>query len=200
MSAALDNSFAAVAGSENGSHHGGWGVLIDLSAVATVATAVGGGGVVDSGVNSSDDKVSVESAPLFGVDVLNDSPTFSVNIDLMPDSPMDNEVSMVSIHFTLVCLIIWKVTRLASPIALLSSSAFCLKQVLSCATWMKLRMISSRTNSVDLPTDFCRKKSGNWQLGGAAEWINSAPAHEEAIGGVALERGVSGKISLSSEF
>ena len=65
---------------------------------------------------------------------------------------------------------------------------------------MKLRMISSRTNSVDLPTDFCRKKSGNWQLGGAAEWINSAPAHEEAIGGVALERGVSGKISLSSEF
>jgi len=44
------------------------------------------------------------------------------------------------------------------------------------------------------------KKNRNWQLGGAAKWINAAPAHKEAIGGVALEREVSGKISLSSDF
>ena len=49
---------------------------------------------------------------------------------------------------------------------------------------------------VDLPSDFCQKKSRNWQLGGAAEWINATPPHEEAIGGVALEREVSGKIYL----
>jgi hypothetical protein len=49
----------------------GGGGLVDMSAIATVATVVGGG-LVDSLVNSSDDKVSVESAPVFGVGVLND--------------------------------------------------------------------------------------------------------------------------------
>ena len=44
------------------------------------------------------------------------------------------------------------------------------------------------------------KKNRNWQLGGAAEWINTTPPHEEAIRGVALEREVSGKISLSSDL
>ena len=53
---------------------------------------------------------------------------------------------------------------------------------------------------VDLPSDFCQKQSRNWQLGGAAEWINATPPHEEAIGTVALEREVSGKISLSSDL
>ena len=52
--------------------------------------------MVDSLVNSSDDKISVESAPLFGVGVLNDSPTFSEHNDLMPDSPTDNKVSKYS--------------------------------------------------------------------------------------------------------
>ena len=94
MSVALDNLFAAVPASEDSSSHEGGG-LVDLSIVATVAT-VGGGGLVDSLVNSSDDKISVESAPLFGVGVLNDSPTFSEHNDLMPDSPTDNKVSKYS--------------------------------------------------------------------------------------------------------
>jgi len=46
VSVALDNLFAAVAASKDSNCHGGGGVLVDLSTVATVATAVGRG-VVD---------------------------------------------------------------------------------------------------------------------------------------------------------
>ena len=53
---------------------------------------------------------------------------------------------------------------------------------------------------VDLPLDFCQKNSRNWQLGGAAEWIHATPPHEDAIGAEALEREVSGKISLLFEL
>jgi hypothetical protein len=42
----------------------------------------------------------------------------------------------------------------------------------------------------------CQNNSRNWQLGGAAKWINATPPHEDAIGTEALEREVSGKISL----
>ena len=44
MSEALDNSFAAVATNNDSSNTGGEGGLVDLSAVETVAAAVGGGG------------------------------------------------------------------------------------------------------------------------------------------------------------
>jgi len=69
---ALDNSFAAV-------DTGGEGGLVDLSTVETVATTVGGGEVLSvnfASDDSSDVKESEESAPLFGVEVLNGSPTF----------------------------------------------------------------------------------------------------------------------------
>jgi hypothetical protein len=46
VSVALDNLFTAVAASKDSNCHGGGGVLVDLSTVATVATAVGRG-VVD---------------------------------------------------------------------------------------------------------------------------------------------------------
>jgi hypothetical protein len=46
----------------------------------------------------------------------------------------------------------------------------------------------------------CQKNSRNWQLGGAAEWIHATPPHEDAIGAEALEREVSGKISLLFEL
>jgi hypothetical protein len=76
----------------------GGGGLVTLSAFATVATVVGGG-FVNSLVDSSNDKVvSVHSAPLLGISVLNDSPTFSEHNDLMPDSPMDNKVSKYSFY------------------------------------------------------------------------------------------------------
>ncbi len=71
--------------------------MVDLRDVTTAAT-VGRGGV-DSLANSSDDE---ESASLFGVGVLNDSPTysptFSEDNDLTPDSPTDNEVSKYSFY------------------------------------------------------------------------------------------------------
>ena len=57
--------------------------------------------MVDSVLNSRDDKVSVESAPLFGVGVLNDSPTFSEHNDLMPDLPTSREMSSVDCMLSL---------------------------------------------------------------------------------------------------
>ena len=58
----------------------------------------GGGGEVLSVVNSSNDEDSEESESLFGVEVLNGSPTFSDNNDQMADLPMDNEVSKYSFY------------------------------------------------------------------------------------------------------
>jgi hypothetical protein len=94
---ALDNLFAAVAASKDSGHHGRGGGLVDLSAVATVATTVGEG-LDDSLVNSSNDKVSIKSALLLGIGVFNDSPNFTEHNDLMPDLPTDNKVSKRSIN------------------------------------------------------------------------------------------------------
>ena len=72
----------------------GKGGLVTLSAFATVANVVGEG-FINSSVDSSDDKVvSVHSAQLLGIG----SPNFSDHNDLMPDSPMDNEVSKYSFY------------------------------------------------------------------------------------------------------
>ncbi len=54
--------------------------------------------MVNSSNDSSDDKDSEELAPLFGIEVLNGSPTFSYNNDQMADSPTDNEVSKYSFY------------------------------------------------------------------------------------------------------
>ena len=103
----------------------GEGGLVDLSAVETVAAAVGGEDVlsVNSSDDSSDDKESEESEPLFGVEVLNGSPTFSVNIDLMPDLPTDNKVSKYSFYSHLTHYVeghkISKSNRAADEICLL---------------------------------------------------------------------------------
>ena len=48
--------------------------------------------------DSSDVKESEESVPLFGVEVLNGGPTFSLDNDQMADSPTDNEVSKYSFY------------------------------------------------------------------------------------------------------
>ena len=97
VSDALDNSFAAGATYNDSGNTGGEGGLVDLSsAVETVAAAVEGGEVLS--VNSSDDEESKESVPLFGVELVNGSPTFSLDNDQMADSPMDNEVSKYSIY------------------------------------------------------------------------------------------------------
>ena len=93
VSEALDNSFAAVATSNESGQHEGEGDIVDSSAVENVAATVGGGGEVLSVVNSSNDEDSEESESLFGVEVLNGSPTFLDNNDQMADSPTDNEVS-----------------------------------------------------------------------------------------------------------
>ena len=94
-----DNSFAAGASTYN---TGGEGGLVDFSAVETVAAAaaVGGGEVhsVNSSDDSSDDEESKESVPLFGVELVNGSPTFSLDNDQMADSPTDNEVSKYSFY------------------------------------------------------------------------------------------------------
>ncbi len=78
MSEALNNSFAAgdvLNNSFDVVDTGGEGGLVDLSTVETVAaTAVGGGEVLSvnsASHDSSDVEESDESAPLFGVEVLN---------------------------------------------------------------------------------------------------------------------------------
>ena len=125
MSEALHNSFASVATNNDISNTGGEGGLVDLSAAETVAAAVGGEEVlsVNSSDDSSDDKESEESEPLFGVEVLNGSPTFSVNIDLMPDLPTDNKVSKYSFYSHLTHYVeghkISKSNRAADEICLL---------------------------------------------------------------------------------
>ena len=100
VSDALDNSFAAGATYNDSGNTGGEGGLVDLSAVGTVAAAVGGGEVhsVNSSDDSSDDEESKESVPLFGVELVNGSPTFSLDNDQMADSPTDNEVSKYSFY------------------------------------------------------------------------------------------------------
>jgi hypothetical protein len=45
-----------------------------------------------------DDKESRESVPLFGVDLVDGSPTFSLDNDQVADSPTDNEVSKYSFY------------------------------------------------------------------------------------------------------
>jgi len=105
VSDALDNSFAtgdALDNSFDVVDTGGEGGLVDLSMVETVAAAAVGGGEVLSVNSASDDSSDVEesdkSAPLFGVEVLNGSPTFSLENDQMADSPTDNEVSKYSFY------------------------------------------------------------------------------------------------------
>ena len=105
MSDALDNSFAAgdaLDKSFDAVDTGGEGGLVDLSTVESVAAAAVGGGEVLSVNLASDDSSDVEEsdklAPLFGVAVLNGSPTFSLENDQMADSPTDNEVSKCSFY------------------------------------------------------------------------------------------------------
>ena len=75
---ALDDSF-------DRADTGGEGGLVDLSTVESVATAAVGGGEVLSVNSASDESRDVEesdeSAPLFGVEVVNGSPTFSLEND-----------------------------------------------------------------------------------------------------------------------
>jgi len=105
VSDALDNSFTvgdALDKSLDAVDTGGEEGLVDLSTVESVAAAAGGGGEVlsvdSASDDSSDDEESDKSAPLFGVEVINGSPTFSLENDQMPDSPTDNEVSKYSFH------------------------------------------------------------------------------------------------------
>jgi hypothetical protein len=51
--------------------------------------------------NSSDDEDSEELESLFGIEMLNSSPTFSVNNDQIADSLTDNEVSKYSFYTSL---------------------------------------------------------------------------------------------------
>ncbi len=84
MSDALDNSFAVVATYNDSGNTGGEGGLVDLSAVETVAAVVGGGeflSVNSASDDSSDVEESEELVPLFGVEVLNVSPTISLDND-----------------------------------------------------------------------------------------------------------------------
>jgi len=121
--------------------------------------------VVDSVLNSSDDKVSVQLAPLSGIGVLNDSPTFSEHNDLMPDLPTDNEVSKYSFYSCLSHYMeghkISKSNRAAVELCLLSEAGAFMRNMdpmkkdkkdrpflLSISTsLMKLRMLSSRMKS-----------------------------------------------------
>ncbi len=105
MSDALDNSFTvgdALDKSFDAVDTGGEGGLVDLSTVESVAAAPVGGGEVLSVNSASDEPSDVEesdeSAPLFGVEVVNGSPTFSLENDQMADSPTDNEVGKYSFH------------------------------------------------------------------------------------------------------
>ena len=84
MSDALDNSFAVVATYNDSGNTGEEGGLVDLSAVETVAAAVGGGEVLSvnsASDDSSDVEESEELVPLFGVEVLNVSPAFLLDND-----------------------------------------------------------------------------------------------------------------------
>jgi hypothetical protein len=101
VSDALDNSFTRGATyNDDSGNTGGEGGLVELSAVETVAVTMGGGDVlsVNSSDDSGDDEESKESVPLFGVELVNGSPTFSLDNDQMADSPTDNEVSKYSFY------------------------------------------------------------------------------------------------------
>ncbi len=51
-------------------------------------------------------------------------------------------------------------------------------------------------SSVDQPPEFCQNNSRNWELGGAAEWIDTATAHEEATCAGSLDSKISGIILI----
>ncbi len=51
-------------------------------------------------------------------------------------------------------------------------------------------------NRVDQTLEFCQNNSGNWELGGAAEWIDTATAHEEATCAGSLDSKISGIILI----
>ena len=90
VSDALDNSFAtgATTYNDSGDTGGEGGLVLDISAVETIAAAVGGGEVLS--VNSSDDssdndEESKELVPLFRNEQINGSPTYSLDNDQMAD-------------------------------------------------------------------------------------------------------------------
>jgi hypothetical protein len=90
VSDALDNSFAtgATTYNDSGDTGGEGGLVLDISAVETVAAAVGGGEVlsVNSSNDSSDnDEESKELVPLFRNEQINGSPTYSLDNDQMAD-------------------------------------------------------------------------------------------------------------------
>ena len=167
MSDALDNSFAGGATyNDDSGNTGGEGGLVDLSsAVETVAAAVEGGEVlsVNSSDDSSDDEESKESVPLFGVELVNGSPTFLLDNDQMADSPTDNEVSKYSFYSRLTHYMeghkISESNRAAVELCLLSEAGAFVRNMdpmkkdikeraffLSISrSLMKLRMISSWT-------------------------------------------------------
>jgi len=135
VSDALDNSFAtgdALDNSFNTVDTGGEGGLVDLSTVETVAAAAGGGGEVlsvnSASNDSSDVEESEESAPLFGVEVLNGSPIFSLKNDQMADLPRDNEVRKYSFYSCLTHYGRSQDQRVELSCCRLSSCAFCPKQ------------------------------------------------------------------------
>jgi len=74
--------------------------------------------------DSSDVEESEESVPLFGVEVLNGSPTFSLDNNQMADSPTDNKVSKYSFYSRLTHYMEGHKISESN----MSSSAFCLKQ------------------------------------------------------------------------
>ncbi len=58
------------------------------------------------------------------------------------------------------------------------------------------RVCGGNTNRVDQTPEFCKKSSRNWELGGAAKWINTATAHEEATCVGSLDSKTSGIIFI----
>ena len=122
----VDDDLIVIAAGEDGHRQGG------EEAVATRVGEVLGDEVLELlSVDSSDgDAFSVhssvhKSSVAYGNGVLCDSPTDFVehNDPMHSDLPTDNEVSKYSFY--------------SRPIALLSSSAFCWKLALLCATWIQ---------------------------------------------------------------
>ena len=88
VSNALNNSFAtgATTYNDSGDTGGEGGLVLDISAVETDAAAVGGGEVLSvnsSDDSSDDDEESKELVPLFRVELINGSPTYSLDNDQM---------------------------------------------------------------------------------------------------------------------